>query len=147
MFTRPKNGWTEIHLEDFEGLGSYIQDIPVMVLDRGVQSVQSVQERTPLKLWFDEEESAFTLTADEETKIVTEGEFGAEEYNIKCSKLDLIREIKNDIEKYFSDWVTFSEDYAYAEEEAEAQEIYQKREKMLKKKLTALEAALQKYTK
>ena len=91
MFTRPKNGWTEIHLEDFEGLGSYIQDIPVMVLDRGVQSVQ---ERTPLKLWFDEEESAFTLTADEETKIVTEGEFGAEEYNIKCSKLDLIREIK-----------------------------------------------------
>ena len=65
MFTRPKNGWTEIHLEDFEGLGSYIQDIPVMVLDRGVQSVQ---ERTPLKLWFDEEESAFTLTADEETK-------------------------------------------------------------------------------
>lgn len=128
MFTRPKNGWTEIHLEDFEGLGSYIQDIPVMVLDRGVQSVQ---ERTPLKL---------------ETKIVTEGEFGAEEYNIKCSKLDLIREIKNDIEKYFSDWVTFSEDYAYAEEEAEAQEIYQKREKMLKKKLAALEAALQKYT-
>ena len=58
-----------------------------MVLDRGVQSVQ---ERTPLKLWFDEEESVFTLTADEETKIVTEGEFGAEEYNIKCSKLDLI---------------------------------------------------------
>ena len=38
MFTRPKNGWTEIYLEDFEGLGSYIQDIPVMVLDRGVQS-------------------------------------------------------------------------------------------------------------
>ena len=104
------------------------------------------QGRTPLKLWFDEEESVFTLTADEETKIVTEGEFGAEEYNIKCSKLDLIREIKNDIEKYFSDWVTFSEDYAYAEEEAEAQEIYQKREKMLKKKLAALEAALQKYT-
>ena len=134
MFTKPKNGWTEIHLEDFEGLGSYIQDIPVMVLDRGVQSVQ---ERTPLKLWFDEEESAFTLTADEETKIVTEGNFGAEEYHIKCAKLDLIREIKNDI---------FSEDYAYAEEEAEAQEIYQKREKMLKKKLAALEAALQKYT-
>ena len=79
MFTKPKNGWTEIHLEDFEGLGSYIQDIPVMVLDRGVQSVQ---ERTPLKLWFDEEESAFTLTADEETKIVTEGNFGAEEYHI-----------------------------------------------------------------
>lgn len=100
-----------------------------------------------LKLWFDEEGSAFTLTADEETKIVTEGNFGAEEYHIKCAKLDLIREIKNDIEKYFSDWVTFSEDYAYAEEEAEAQEIYQKRERLLRELLAELEAALQKYTK
>ena len=104
MFTKPKNGWTEIHLEDFEGLGSYTQDIPVFVLKKGVQSVQ---EWTPLELWFDEEGSAFTLTADEETKIVTEGEFGTEEYHIKCSKLDLIREIKNDIEKYFPDWVAF----------------------------------------
>lgn len=38
MFTKPKNGWTEIHLEDFEGLGSYTQDIPVFVLKKGVQS-------------------------------------------------------------------------------------------------------------
>ena len=100
MFTKPKYGWTEIHLEDFEGLGSYIQDIPVFVLKKGVQSVQ---EWTPLELWFDEEGSAFTLTADEETKIVTEGEFGTEEYHIKCSKLDLIREddpIHQEIEDY-----------------------------------------------
>ena len=144
MFTRPKNGWTEIHLEDFEGLGSYTQDIPVFVLKKGVQSVQ---EWTPLELWFDEEGSAFTLTADEEIKIVTEGEFGTEEYHIKCSKLDLIREIKNDIEKYFSDWVAFSEEYAYAEEEAEAQEIYQNRERLLRELLAELETALQKYTK
>lgn len=141
MFTKPKNGLDGNPSEDFEGLGSYIQDIPVMVLDRGVQSVQ---ERTPLKLWFDEEESAFTLTADEETKIVTEGNFGAEEYHIKCAKLDLIREIKNDIEKYFSDWVTFSEDYAMPRRKPSAGNL-SKREKMLKKKC-ALEAALQKYT-
>ena len=68
MFTKPKYGWTEIHLEDFEGLGSYIQDIPVFVLKNGVQSVQ---EWTPLELWFDEEGSAFTLTADEESQTVT----------------------------------------------------------------------------
>lgn len=144
MFTKPKNGWTEIHLEDFEGLGSYIQDIPVFVLKKGVHSCT---DWTPLELWFDEEGSAFTLTADEETKIVTEGEFGTEEYNIKCSKLDLIREIKNDIEKYFPDWVAFSEEYAYAEEEAEAQEIYQNRERLLRELLAELETALQKYTK
>ena len=144
MFTKPKYGWTEIHLEDFEGLGSYTQDIPVFVLKTGFQSVQAW---TPLQLWLDEEGSAFTLTADEETKIVTEGEFGTEEYHIKCSKLDLIREIKNDIEKYFPDWVAFSEEYAYAEEEAEAQEIYQNRERLLRELLAELETALQKYTK
>lgn len=143
MFTKPKNGWTEIHLEDFEGLGSYVQDIPVMVLDKGVRSVR---ERTPLELWFDEEGSSFTLTADADTGIITEGDFGAEEYHIKCAKLDLIREIKNDIEKYFPDWVTFSEDYAYAEDEAEEKEIYRKREKLLQEKLAELEAVLQNYT-
>ena len=43
--------------------------------------------------------------------------------------------------------MTFSEDYAYAEEEAEAQGNFIKNEKkLLKKKLAALEAALQKYT-
>lgn len=145
MFTKPKYGWTEIHLEDFEGLGSYTQDIPVFVLKKGVQS--RTRSGPPLELWFDEEGSAFTLTADEETKIVTEGEFGTEEYHIKCSKLDLIREIKNDIEKYFPDWVAFSEEYAYAEEEAEAQEIYQNRERLLRELLAELETALQKYTK
>lgn len=143
MFTKPKNGWTEIHLEDFEGLGSYIQDIPVLVLEG---CIHALREDVPLTLWFDEEGSAFTLTAAEETKIVTEGDFGAEEYQSKCSKLDLIREMKNDIEKYFADWVTFSEDYAYAEEEAEAQEFYEKRERLLQGLFAELERELQKYT-
>ena len=35
MFTKPKYGWTEIHLEDFEGLCSYTQDIPGFVLKKG----------------------------------------------------------------------------------------------------------------
>ena len=141
MFTKPKYGWTEIHLEDFEGLGSYTQDIPVFVLKKGCPVRTGVDTSGAM---VDEEGSAFTLTADEETKIVTEGEFGTEEYHINCSKLDLIREIKNDIEKYFPDWVAFSEEYAYAEEEAEAQEIYQNRERLLRELLAELETALQK---
>lgn len=140
---------TEIRLDGnpsggLRGTGQLYAGHPCFCVKKGVQSVQ---EWTPLELWFDEEGSAFTLTADEETKIVTEGEFGTEEYHIKCSKLDLIREIKNDIEKYFPDWVAFSEEYAYAEEEAEAQEIYQNRERLLRELLAELETALQKYTK
>lgn len=43
--------------------------------------------------------------------------------------------------------MAFSEEYAYAEEEAEAQEIYQNRERLLRELLAELETALQKYTK
>ena len=81
MFTRPKNGWTGNPSGGLRGTGQLYTGHPCYGIGQGVQSVQ---ERTPLKLWFDEEESVFTLTADEETKIVTEIEFGAEEYNIKC---------------------------------------------------------------
>ena len=36
MFTKPKNGWTDILLDDFEGLGSYIQDVPVEVMEASI---------------------------------------------------------------------------------------------------------------
>ena len=143
MFTKPKHGWTEIHLEDFEGLGSYLQDVPVMVLDA---SVSALREDAPLELWFDEEGSEFTLTADTETKIVAEGDYGTEEYHIQYSKTDIIREIKNDIEKYLPEWITFPAEFGLIEDEEEEREIYAYREKVLREKLAALETELQKYT-
>ena len=145
MFTKPEYGWTEIHLEDFEGLGSYIQDVPVMVLDA---SIYALQAEKPLELWFDEEGSSFTLTADAETKIVAEeeGEMGTEEYHILYSKLDIIREIKNDIEKYFSQWVMFTEEFDFFDDADEEQTLYIRREKLLKEKLAVLETELQGYT-
>lgn len=145
MFTKPEHGWTEIHLEDFEGLGSYIQDVPVMVLDAAIYALQA---EAPLELWFDEEGSSFTLIADAETKIVAkeEGEMGTEEYHILYSKLDIIREIKNDIEKYFSKWVMFTEEFDFFDDADEEQTLYIRREKLLKEKLAMLETELQGYT-
>lgn len=143
MFTKPKNGWTEIHLEDFEGLGSYVQDVPAEAMQA---AIAALRQDIPLVLRFDEEGSAFTLTAADETEIRTEGDFGSEKYDIKVSKSDLIRNIKDDIEEYFADWVQFSEDYAYAEDENEQQEVYQKRESRLRALLAELNEELQRHT-
>lgn len=141
MFAKPKNGWTDILIGDFEGLGSYIQDIPKEVMET---CIASLQENTPLQLHFDEEGSEFTLTAAETTKIIAQGFYGPEEYEEKISKNALIQEICADMETYFSDWVEFSEEYAYFEdEEAEQkQAFYAEREIVLRGLLDALKAEL-----
>lgn len=130
MFTKPKNGWTDILLGDFEGLGSYIQDVPVEVMEA---SIAALKKEMPLKLHFDEEGSEFTLTADESTKIVAQGYYGPETYEVKLSKMEIIREICEDMEEYFTDWVEFSEEYAYFEddEEEQKQAFFEEREIVL----------------
>lgn len=141
MFTKPKNGWTDILLGDFEGLGSYIQDVPVEVMEA---SIAALKKEIPLKLHFDEEGSEFTLTADADTKIVTQGYYGPETYEVKRTKMEIIREICEDMEEYFTEWVEFSEEYAYFEDdEAEQkQAFFEEREIVLKALLKELQAEL-----
>ena len=141
MFTKPKNGWTDIVLDDFEGLGSYIQDVPVEVMEA---SISALKKNEPLKLHFDEEGSEFTLTADESTKIIAQGYYGPEEYEVKRTKLELIKEICEDMEAYFHDWVEFNEDYAYFEddEEEQKQAFYDERSIVLKALLEELKSLL-----
>ncbi len=143
MFTKPKNGWTDILLGDFEGLGSYIQDVPVEVMEA---SIAALKKDIPLKLHFDEEGSAFTLTADTDTKIVAQGYYGPETYEVKRTKMEIIREICEDMEEYFTEWVEFSEEYAYFEDdEAEQkQAFFEEREIVLKALLEELKIELSK---
>ena len=140
MFTKPRNGWTDIVLDDFEGLGSYIQDVPVEVMEA---SISALKNDAPLELHFDEEGSEFKLTADENgTKIVAQGYYGPETYEVKRTKMELIREISADMEEHFHDWVEFNEDYAYFEddEEEQKQAFYEEREIVLKSLLDELKS-------
>ena len=143
MFAKPKNGWTDILLGDFEGLGSYIQDVPVEVMEA---SLSALKKNIPLRLHFDEEGSEFTLTADADTKIVAKGYYGPETYEVKLTKTELIREICEDMEEFFTDWVEFSEEYAYFEDhEAEQkQAFFDERSIVLKALLKELKAELAK---
>ena len=97
MFAKPRNGWTDILLGDFEGLGSYIQDVPVEAMDA---CIRALKNGTPLELHFDEEGSEFTLTADETIKIVAQGFYGPEEYEVKISRMELIQQILEDNAAY-----------------------------------------------
>ena len=141
MFTKPKNGWTDILLGDFEGLGSYIQDVPVETMEACILALRKDQ---PIELHFDEEGSAFTLTASDETKIIAQGYYGPEEYDVKLSRDDLAKEICADMEAYFEDWVEWPEEYAYFEDdEAEAkQAFYEERVIVLKTLLEEFKAAI-----
>lgn len=145
MFSKPKNGWTEIHLEEFEGLGSYIQDIPKEVMEG---CISALRENKPLELCFDEEGSAFHLMAEEKTHIVTEGDFGSEEYELQISKHKLVLEMYADMERYLTDWTTFSEEYAYFEDDEEEQKekYFAERMAMLKRLLGEFAAELKKFT-
>ena len=141
MFTKPKNGWTDILLGDFEGLGSYIQDVPVEVMEA---CISALKNNAPLELHFDEEGSEFTLTADEEIRITAQGYYGPETYEVKMKKMDLIMEICEDMEEYFTDWVEFSEEYAYFEddEEEQKQAFYDERVIVLEALLNELKELL-----
>lgn len=143
MFTKPKNGWTDILLGDFEGLGSYIQDVPVEAMDA---CICALRDGVPVELYFDEEGSEFTLTADETVKIVAQGYYGPEEYEVKLSKLELIREILGDMENFFEDWVEFPAEYVFFEDdEKEAkQAFYDERVILLQGLLAELKAELAK---
>ncbi len=143
MFTKPKSGWTDILLGDFEGLGSYIQDVPVEAMDA---CIRALRDGVPVELHFDEEGSEFTLTADETVKIVAQGYYGPEEYEVRLSKVELIQEILGDMEKFFEDWVEWPEEYAYFEDhEKEAkQAFYDERVILLQGLLAELREELEK---
>ena len=143
MFTKPKNGWTDIRVGDFEGLGSYIQDVPVEAMDA---CIRALRDDVPVELHFDEEGSEFTLTADETVKIVAQGYYGPEEYEVRLSKVELIQEILGDMEKFFEDWVEWPEEYAYFEDhEKEAkQAFYDERVILLQGLLAELREELEK---
>lgn len=143
MFTKPKNGWTDILLGDFEGLGSYIQDVPVEAMDA---CIRALRDDVPVELHFDEEGSEFALTADETVKIVAQGYYGPEKYEVRLSKVELIQEILEDMEKFFEDWVEWPEEYAYFEDyEKEAkQAFYDERVILLQGLLAELREGLEK---
>ena len=142
MFEKPRNGWTDILIGDFEGLGSYIQDIPVECMQAFTEGLRN---NTPVKLHFDEEGSAFTVVIDGDmTNITAESVYGPEEYTYPLSVLTLAKEVLADMEEHFTEWVEWPEEYAYFEEDEQAEKLtfFEERKAMLEALLEEFKAEI-----
>ena len=67
MLGTPENGWVEIRIGAFSGWGSFIQDVPVLLLEAFTRALSC---DLPAEIWIDEEGSRFLIRAHRDTKIV-----------------------------------------------------------------------------
>ena len=144
MFTKPKHGWTDVFIEDFEGAGSYIWgSLPEDCVHAFIQYLKNNES---VELFFDEEGSDFTLFVEnEKVRIVANNYEGfTEEYNFDITGIELAKELAEDIEMYFEEWVTWPPDYGFFEEDEqeEQQKFYDARYKELKELLDELKSLI-----
>lgn len=144
MFAKPKYGWTDVFIEEFAGAGSYIwSSLPE---DCMWTFIQYLKNNKPVKLFFNEEGSDFTLFIEnEKVKIVANNYEGfTEEYNFNITGIALAKELAEDMEKYFEEWVTWPPDYGFfdEDEQEEQKKFYDARYKELGELLKELKSLL-----
>ena len=121
MFTKPVHGWTHIQFSNFSERASYLTDIPNDCLDAFIYALQT---NNPAIIYFDAEGFDFHLVSsyyrsyiikDKEDNIV-------DTYVIEKGIIELAKELVNDIEKDFDEWLQWeyyddSEEYAETNKE------------------------------
>lgn len=131
MFSKPSNGWTDIDILEFEGVASYLTDVPMDCL-KGC--IFAIKNHVPFSFFFDEEGSQGILTSyGNHTYIVHEME-EVQVYQIDLPFLALAREIAEDMETYLDEWINW---FTYEDEDLE-------RTKTLKNALVELKELLEK---
>lgn len=107
MFSKPKNGWVNIKIEDYKINGSYLTDIPMNFLDSVISSLKS---NLPISIFIDEEGSENIICAyyDEIYIIVKHDDV---EYKRIDMSFNLFRKnIINGIEMYLNEWINWNMD-------------------------------------
>lgn len=102
MFEKPKVGWVKIMIDEFQVTGSYLTDIPCDALRA---CIYSIENNAPFTLYIDEEGiTDFIVSYYNSTYIIREND---EIENYSCDKdfRDLIKEIVEDIDRDFSEWI------------------------------------------
>lgn len=125
MLSKPKDGWTDVTVGDFKGVGSYTTDVPIDVLNA---FINALKYSIPASVYFDEEGSEFTLVSYyEDTYIIIERK-DRELVHLNIDFFDLAKEVVKDIEDYLDDWVNWMCFYDMSETE-----IAKRRESILTK--------------
>ena len=102
MLTKPKHGWTNLHIGDFSERASYLTDIPNDCLDAFIYALQN---GNPAVVFFDAEGWDFHLVASYYQSYVIVDKDEAKLYAFDKTINDLTKELYEDISNNFDDWL------------------------------------------
>lgn len=103
MLSKPQHGWTEITIGCFVGDGSYIQDIPVLLLEA---FTKAIRYNIPAEITIDEEGSEFTIQTLRSTTVTTHRS-ASETYMFAIDVRTLAAELLADLRRDWQDWLTW----------------------------------------
>jgi len=102
MLTKPKHGWTNLQINDFTERASYLTDIPNDCLDA---FIYALEKNKPAVIFFDAEGWDFHLVTTHYQSYVIVDKDEAKVYVIEKDIKELAKELYNDINDNFEDWL------------------------------------------
>ena len=133
MFTKPQYGWTNLQIGDFTERVSYLTDISNDCLDAFIYALHT---GNPAVIFFDAEWWDFHLIASYYCSYVIVDKDKAEVYTIEKTIKELAKDLYDDINNNFDDWLNWDMDEDETDEERE------RNKRGLRKKLSDLELCL-----
>jgi len=104
MLTKPQDGWTSIHIQNFSERASYLTDIPNDCLDAFIYALQT---NNPAVVYFDAEGWDFHLVSSYyRSYIIRDKEDNKVDIHvIEKDILELAKELVYDIQRDFDEWL------------------------------------------
>jgi len=106
MLTKPQYGWTNLQFDNFSERASYLTDVPKDCLDAFIYALQT--NNTAI-VYFDAEGYEFHLVSSYYRSyiIVDNYDNKVKTYTIDKNIIKLAKELIDDIENYFEDWLNW----------------------------------------
>jgi len=106
MLTKPLHGWTNISVDNFSERASYLTDIPNDCLDAFIYALKT---NNPAVVFFDAEGYEFHLVSSyyRSYVIIDKEDNTVETYTIDKNIIKLAKELIDDIENYFEEWLNW----------------------------------------
>lgn len=117
MFSNPKFGWVSVHLGEFQGPASYITDV---AFDSMEAMIYALEENKDFIVSFDAEGWEFKVISDDYRTFIIEEKNEVKLYIYEKNKLELAKELIEDISRDKEDWLKWQ----YSEEEKESYTSY-----------------------
>lgn len=141
MLVNPQHGWVTVEIGDWSDRASYLTNVPIDALDA---FINSYNHRQPATIKFDAEGWEYIVVIDDwETYIIEDlYRYSKNLLNspsadpiltiVKVNKRELAKELVNDIQSHFYEWVNWRSDDGDTEELKEYEFIVRNKLRILK---------------